>query len=97
MNESTIQKQITDYLKLRGALVFRMNAGSIKRNVKLAPDGTPDILAILPWKTIWIEVKAGKSKLRKSQELMIKELEMRGQIVIIARSIDDVIGALDES
>jgi len=91
MTESQIQKEIIEALKLHGALVFRLNSGSRQKNVKLCPSGTPDILAILPHKTLWIEVKTEKGILRPSQEKMISELIKRGQIVLVARSVDQVI------
>ena len=91
MTESQIQKQIIDYLKSLGALVFRMNSGNAKHNVKLAPSGTPDLLVVLRTQTVWIEVKTETGTLRDSQRFMIKELEARGQRVIIARCLDDVI------
>jgi len=91
MTESQIQKQIMDYLKSLGALVFRMNSGNAKYNVKLAPSGTPDLLAVLRTQTVWIEVKTETGTLRDSQRFMIKELEGRGQKVIVARCLDDVI------
>ena len=85
MTESQIQKQIIDALKIAGHLVFRMNAGQTSYNVKLAPKGTPDLLTISPkGKITWIEVKAGKGKLRDSQVVMHHDLKRRGQRVIVA-------------
>ena len=75
MTESQIQKQIIDYLRTIGAIVFRMNSGSTRHNVKLAPPGTPDILAVLRTQTIWIEVKTETGVLRDSQRFMIRELQ----------------------
>ncbi|MCW8932147.1 MAG: VRR-NUC domain-containing protein [Gammaproteobacteria bacterium] len=93
-SESEIQKDIIDYLKTTGSIVIRMNSGSLKYNVKLAPVGTPDLLAVLKTMLIWIEVKTETGKLRPAQVEMIKELRLRNQIVIVARSVDDVIKAI---
>lgn len=95
MREAEIQKQIIDVLKLHNALVFRLNSGQRNNNVKLCPNGTPDILAILPTQTLWIEVKAPKGKLRPTQGEMHAQLQERGQRVIVARSVDDVIEAIN--
>ena len=95
MTESELQKQIIDYLKLCNAIVFRMNSGQRQNNVKLCPSGTPDILAVLPHKTLWIEVKTDKGKLRPSQITMHSRLKERGQEVIVARSVDDVMEAIN--
>ena len=95
MTESEIQKQIITYLKLSNYLVFRMNSGKTQYNVQLCPKGTPDLLAISPQgKTLWIEVKTASGKLRESQVKMIADLESRGQKVIIARSVKDVLDSI---
>lgn len=95
MTESELQKMIIDTLKAMGGIVFRMNSGrSGRNNVKLCPAGTPDILAVLPHKTLWIEVKAKGGKLRQSQEEMHAQLQQRGQTVIAAYSLDDVLEAI---
>lgn len=95
MTESEIQKQIITYLKLSGCLVFRMNSGfSGRNNVKLCPPGTPDLL-VVGKKLIWVEVKTATGKLRESQIKMHEKLRKRNQIVVVARSVKDVISALD--
>lgn len=97
MTESQIQKQIIDYIRLLNGLVFRMNAGSTKHNVKLAPKGTPDLFTVTPFGAYWIEVKTATGKLRKSQVAMIKKLRDMGQIVIVARSLEDVKGEINDT
>ena len=97
LSESEIQKQIIDYLKLQRAYVIRHNAGRIKNNVRLAPDGTPDLYALLPdGRAIWIEVKTDTGKLRPSQTAMITILRSRKQKVIVARSLEDVINTINK-
>lgn len=95
-SEGEIQKEIIDYLRLRGALVFRMNSGSAKYNVKLAPNGTPDILAIMINKTLWIEVKTATGESNKNQKNMHTVLKTMGQHVIVARCLNDVIKVIGE-
>lgn len=89
MTETEIQKQIIDYLRLHNYIIFRMNSGSARNNIKLCPSGTPDLLAV-GRKTIWIEVKTPTGKLRESQIEMHEKLTKCNQTVIIARSIDDI-------
>ena len=91
MIEADIQRNILRYLSMIDALVFRMNAGKTRYNVKLAPSGTPDLFAVLgDGRCLWIEVKTETGKIRESQYKMIQELENRGQWVIIARDVSDV-------
>ncbi len=91
MIESEIQKTIVDYLKAKGYLVFRMNSGYIRKNVKLSPPGTPDLLVIMGnGKVLWIEVKTKTGVCNENQNKMIVKLRCMGQKVIIARCIDDV-------
>jgi Holliday junction resolvase len=96
MKESEIQKDIIDYLKNAGCLVFRMNAGMAKYNVKLAPNGTPDLLAITKKGTLlWLEVKTETGKLNDNQIRMHKLLQERLQVVETVRSVKDIKIILD--
>ena len=89
--ESEIQKEVMTFLKVCGFMAFRMNSGYIKKNVKLSPIGTPDIMAISPYgKTTWIEIKTETGKLRDSQIDMHAKLRSYDQNVIVARSVKDV-------
>ena len=88
--EIPIQKQIIDYLKLMGFIVFRLNAGKGRYNQYLCPNGTPDLMAIKKHHHVWIEVKAGKNEPTPEQEEMHKKLRAAGQIVITVRSLDEV-------
>ena len=92
LSESEIQKQIIDHCTNMGALVFRMNAGSRQYNNKQAPKGTPDLFVVLNGKCLWIEVKTEKGKVSDIQQEMHTRLINMGQRVIVARSIDDIIG-----
>ena len=93
MIEAEIQKTIVDFLKAKDYLVFRMNSGYIRKNVKLSPPGTPDLLVIMgdgKRKVLWIEVKTEIGVCNENQNKMIYKLRSMGQKVIIARCIDDV-------
>lgn len=98
MSESAVQAQIVEYLEASGALVFRMNAGRGRYNQRLAPAGTPDLLAVLrDGRQLWIEVKRPKAKPRADQQhqrSMHNRLRMRKQQVVVADSVDDVFKAM---
>jgi hypothetical protein len=93
-SESDVQREIIKALEDCGWLVFRMNAGGRKAGrsyVHLAPKGTPDLLAV-PYvgAPMWVEVKREGGELREDQIAMLADLRKRGQRVLVARSVDDV-------
>lgn len=90
MSEADIQRDIIEVLRLRGAIVFRMNAGRGRYNQHLAPPGTPDLLVVEPHRRYWIEVKTPKGVVSLDQQAMHDALENYGEEVIVARSIEDV-------
>ena len=90
-----IQKEIIDYCKLRGAIVFRMNAGSAKYNIKLAPKGTPDLLVVMESRSFWIEIKTPKGKVKPDQEKMHTDLREKGQRVYVCRSVEELIEVIE--
>lgn len=94
MIESEIQKNIKKYLELQGFLVYRMNSGQGRYNIKLAPAGTPDLLCIMDnGRSLWIEVKQPDKEATEIQKEMHHKLRMAGQQVIVAHSLDEVIKA----
>ena len=91
--EAEIQRAIIEYCEVHGNIVLRLNAGNVKkgsRHIRLCPPGTPDLLIVRDGKNLWIEVKRPGESLRPEQKEMIAELESRGELVIVARSLDDV-------
>lgn len=95
MTESEIQREIVAYLKVRDYMVFRMNSGYIKSNVKLSPKGTPDLLVIAPsGRVLWLEIKTATGKLNVSQTMMHSKLRIHKQVVFVVRCVDDVQGLL---
>lgn len=89
-NETTIQRQIVEYLELKGMIVIRLPAGISSYKIKSCPVGTPDLLVLGYKQAGFIEVKTPKGKLSKVQEEMHEKLRLRGFKVIIARSLEDV-------
>jgi len=91
MTEAEIQKQIVEYLRAQNCTVVRINSGSAKHNLKLAPAGTPDLLVIDRYgRHTWIEVKGPKGKLREAQVEWINLHQARGVHVIVAYGLEDV-------
>lgn len=91
MTEKEIQKQIIDYLKQKGHIVFRMNSGKAQNNIRLCPPGTPDLLVATRSGHVWVEVKTSSGKLREEQVNMIQRLSAFGDRVLVARSLEDVL------
>ena len=89
--ESQIQSKIIEYLELNRFLVFRLNSGKARHNIRLCPNGTPDLLAISRHGSVWwIEVKKPGGKVSTEQWEMINKLKARGHNVIVAYSVMDV-------
>lgn len=94
--ESDIQRNILSYLATRGIVAWRTNAGYIKRNVKLAPSGTPDIIGYLPnGRLLGIEVKRPKGKVSDSQQAWLDRAEQAGCAVMVARSVEEVVRQME--
>lgn len=98
MRESTVQSQILEYLKWRGILCTRINAGNIllgRRRVRLAEPGWSDIIGMLPGgRFLAIETKTPEGILRASQILFIGRVRRDGGLAIVADSVEDVEQAL---
>ena len=98
--ESAIQKAIVAACRAAGVLVIRMNSGQIKKGrnvIHLAPKGTPDLLAIShSGRAAWIETKTPRTGGTAEQKAVHEDLRARGQTVMIARAVDDVLGWLGE-
>ena len=87
MTESQIQKQAIELLKLSGYLVFRLNSGRARNNIRLCPPGTPDLLAVKQGRVLWIEMKKPGGALSESQVGMITTLMNHGQEVAVVSGI----------
>jgi hypothetical protein len=102
-NELT--KAILSLLKLRGFKAWRNNVGGFKYTykgktgfVRYGDPGSPDIMAIdKAGRFYGIEVKTGKDKLRPEQAAWHLDIEQRGCVSIVARSVDDVLNAIKNS
>lgn len=98
--EGDVQRQILEYLTLRKIWCRRYSNRAIRvagrlifpiRKPDNKPDnGHPDIIARTRNATINIECKAKTGVQGEAQKAWQKEAEARGEIYILARSLDDV-------
>lgn len=101
--ESKLQKEIIDYLKIRGCVVFKhRNVGIYKQSTgKYIPlsageKGISDIIGCMPdGKFIAIEVKAEKGKPSENQIEFLEKVKKNKGISILAYSITDVFDKLE--
>ena len=104
MTETEIQTNIMLALSERGAIPIRLNSGRAwqgdfvngiirhPRPIRLCPEGTADVLAILPGgKTAWIECKTLTGRQREAQKRFQAAVEKLGHKYYVCRSVDDVI------
>ena len=91
-----LTKLIMAWLKVNGHFAARINSGAVfdrrlgvYRANSGATVGMADINAVVKGKSISIEVKIGRDKIRDSQLKVKSEIEAAGGIYIIVRSFDD--------
>jgi len=100
--ERDIINACINYLTLRGYEVLRNNTGLIvlrnpdgkKRAIRIGFKGSPDIIACSPeGRFVAIECKTVKNKLTPFQEAFLERLRKKNAIVIVARSVEDLINS----
>lgn len=95
--ESRIQFIAMKILQASGAIVIRMNAGRTRNNVRMAPAGTPDIMAVLKdARVVWVEVKAPGNEPTEVQKDMHDRLRGMGHTVYVVHNIDEIEKMMDE-
>ncbi len=96
MTETDLQRDILAYLKARGITAWRANSGYVKKNVKLSPEGTPDIIGyLLDGRFLGIEVKLPGKPLRPSQAAWLKSAESSGCAVAVVHSVEECNKAIE--
>lgn len=103
MKESNILKTIEIYLGGQNIPTLRLNSGQAWQGVRcgqilkhlraiaLCPQGTADLLAILPQgRVLWIETKTEVGRQRPEQKNFENTVTKLGHTYIIARSVEDV-------
>ena len=97
MTETELQRDILALLYLAGVTAWRANSGYVKKNVKLAPSGTPDIIGYTrDGRFLGIEVKLPGKPLRTSQMEWHEKALKAGCKVFVAYSVEDVERELEE-
>ena len=82
--EGDILKQVRDYLRLKGWLVYRIQQGIG------AHKGMSDLVAVKAGQVLFIEVKTRTGRLSAYQETFKAEVESQGVQYVVARSVDDM-------
>jgi Holliday junction resolvase len=93
MRESDIQRQILDYLALKGIFAYRNNSGAFDNGhggfYRFGAVGSPDIICVIDGQYVGIEVKAARGRQSEHQKEFQKKLEAAGGKYILAYSLDD--------
>lgn len=89
MREQELVQQVRGLLAAIGAWHVRQ-VGLLE-----ARRGLPDVLACYQGRLIAIECKSGRGRLRPAQEAELSALRRAGAICIVARSLEDVVEALE--
>ena len=102
--EAAIQAAIVLVLRVKyHALVAVTDAGVLrKRGVTThgsgIPDGWPDLTVLLPGgRFVGVEVKSERGRQSKMQKLMESLFAELGHEYVLARNVDDVIAAVDQT
>ena len=106
VSANALTHSILEYLILRGAYAWRNNSGAARvegnsnqrgRFIRYGKKGSGDILGILPnGKFLSVEVKAGRDRLRPEQQEFMDDINIRGGVAMVARSLDDVIERIEK-
>ena len=101
--ESLIQNQIRVALSKAGHTVFRINVGKVKmQNGRWFETGAPKGYCELSGvrkgdaKAFFIEVKNETGKLRPEQKKFIENMQSRGALAGVARSVEDAMRIVEE-
>lgn len=104
MSETDLVRSILRALELRGVWAWRMNSGTlpavgkrgVEYRVRLAPAGTPDILAVVGGRLIGLEVKTTKARQRPSQSAWQAKAEQHGAGYRVVRSAREALEFIRE-
>ena len=82
MRESTIENYLVERVKAMG--------GEVRKVKWIGRHGAPDRLAMLPGKTLWVELKAPGEKAKPHQVREHERMRRMGQCVVVIDSIEGV-------
>src|SRR5947208_6166428 len=91
--EQAIQSQILSYLRLKRIFCYKHQNAGIYREGRYIPShtrGVSDIIGILPGgRFLAIEVKRPGGKVSDEQQQFIDNINERGGLAFVARSVDE--------
>ena len=105
MSEQDTVNAILDYLRAHGAYAVRVNSGGkpvenengSRHFIRMAPAGTPDIIACWPGGLFMgIECKQKGNKPTPIQAATLDQIRETGGVAVVAYGIEDVEQALKE-
>ena len=96
--ENLVKNSILEYLRIKSIYAWSNNSGAVKvgvgpasRYVRYGKKGSSDILGILDdGRFLAIEVKTAKGRATPDQVEFLADINKRGGLGFIARSVDDV-------
>jgi hypothetical protein len=98
-----LTRLIIAWMGMHGHFAARINSGAvydrrlgIYRKGSGATAGMADVNAVMGGKSVSIEVKIGKDKIRESQIKVKAQIEQAGGVYIIVRSFDDFLQQIEE-
>ncbi len=97
MSETALSKSIRDTLEIMGALVTRVQSGTIRGphgTVHCADAGTPDLHVAWRGGSGWLEVKDERGLLSDAQVAWHMEALRQGQRVEVVRSVEQAVRAV---
>lgn len=96
-SETALVRAVLDALDARGIWAWRTNAGVFgSRHIRGAPEGTPDILGVLPGGGLFgIECKTEKGKQSEAQRAWQAKAEAIGVRYGLARSAAEAMAHVD--
>lgn len=102
--ENDVVRSCLDYLQLRGVMAWRANnhgtydqASKRFRSFR-GRKGVADILGVLPpgGRLLAVECKAPGGKLSADQSAFLADVQARGGLPVVARSVKDLENALED-
>jgi len=90
MTEAELTKSIRNLLNILGIWHFKHWSGPMTH-----PKGISDLIGIWEGKPLYIEVKTAKGRVSDHQAVFIDTVKQHGGIAFIARSVEDVMDALN--
>ncbi len=102
MKEGDLQKQIIDYLLLKGVVLLRINSVSrgftraVTRCGRGKESGVSDLIGCTKeGRFIAVEVKLPGGRVSDEQKTFLDQVKTSGGIAILAYSVEDVVNSLE--